>query len=108
MDIKDDCPKAQWKIEKRTRNMFMYFVYTCDKCEKHCERLPTAKEKKIGMDNQELNKIIHDHLLPIQQSFKSYEKLAGNGFHFSHQIFRKCALHIQEVIEIVKELAEEK
>ena len=59
------------------------------------------------MDNKELNRLIHDDLIPKQQMFKSYEALAGNGFHFSHQIFRKVALSIQEVIDIVRSLTNE-
>jgi hypothetical protein len=56
------------------------------------------------MDNKEIHDLIHNELIPIQQSFKSYEHLAGSGFHFSHQIFRKCVLHIQEVIDMARSL----
>jgi len=56
------------------------------------------------MNNQEINDLIHKKLLPKQQSFKEYEKLAGNGFHFSSQVFRDCVKDIQEVIDIAREL----
>jgi hypothetical protein len=59
------------------------------------------------MNNEELNRIIHSELIPIQNSFKSYQQLAGNGFHFSPEIFKKCIKNIQEVIEITRSLAKE-
>jgi len=60
------------------------------------------------MDNQELNSIIHDRLLPLQGKFKQWEGLAGNGFHFHPKTFRNAVESIQEVIEMVRELAKEK
>jgi hypothetical protein len=55
------------------------------------------------MDNKEISRVIHEELIPIQQSFKSYEQLASNGsYHFDPKIFRKCCLKIQEVIDILR------
>jgi hypothetical protein len=63
---------------------------------------------KIGMEVKELDKIIHNDLLPIQQAFKSYEQLACNGcFRFDPKIFRKCSLKIQLVIDTARQLTKE-
>jgi hypothetical protein len=61
----------------------------------------------IYMDNgNSIDKIIHEELLPLQQSFKSYEILAVNSsYRFDPKVFRKCAVKVQEVINIARELA---
>jgi hypothetical protein len=58
------------------------------------------------MNYENLNNVVHK-LVSKQQVFKEYEKLAGNGFHFSPQTFRDCARIIQETIEIARGLSEE-
>jgi len=56
--------------------------------------------------NEQLDEIIHSQLLPIQQSFKSYELLATNSsYRFDPKIFRKCVTKLQEIINIARELA---
>ena len=60
------------------------------------------------MNTQEVDKLIHEELLPIQQMFHSYELLANNGmFRFSPSVFKKCAIKIQVVIDNARELAKE-
>jgi len=59
------------------------------------------------MDNKELDRIIHETLLPIKQSFVSYQQLANGNFRFDPKIFRRCAVHIEEVITIVRNLTQE-
>lgn len=54
-----------------------------------------------------LSELTHK-ILPLQQMFHSYEKLANNSFfHFSPHIFKKCAMKCQELIELTREIAEE-
>jgi len=60
------------------------------------------------MNTQEVNKLIHEELLPIQQMFHSYELLANSGmYRFSPSVFKKCAVKIQVVIDNARELAKE-
>lgn len=55
------------------------------------------------MDNQRIDKLVHEELLPIRQMFLSYFKLAYNpSVHIDPKVFKKCALKIEEVITIVK------
>ena len=53
-----------------------------------------------------INEFCHQ-ILPIQQMFHSYEKLANGNFRFSGATFKKCALKCQELIEIARQLSEE-
>lgn len=56
--------------------------------------------------NEQINNIIHNDLIPIQQIFRNYEKLSHNpSFYFNGEIFRECALKIEEIIEILREFA---
>ena len=58
--------------------------------------------------NDRIDDFIHNELIPIQQMFKSYEELCYNpSFHIDGKIMRKCALKVQEVINIARELAKE-
>jgi len=59
------------------------------------------------MKNEELDKIIHNKLLPLQQRFLSYEKLANGSFYFDGKHFSKAAESIQEVIDIVRDITTE-
>jgi len=59
------------------------------------------------MENKELDEIIHNKLLPLQQRFLSYEKLANESFRFDSKHFQKAAESIQEVIDIVRSLTKE-
>jgi len=61
------------------------------------------------MDNcREIDKVIHDQLVPLQQMFKSYEQLAHNSFyHISPKVFKKCYVEIQTVINIARDLTKE-
>ena len=64
------------------------------------------EDKFIPIKNEEINKIIHDELIPIQQIFRSYERLSTNSsFHFDGKIFKKCIFKIQDVIEIARRLS---
>jgi len=55
-----------------------------------------------------IDEIIHKELLPIRQMFISYEQLTHNpSIHFDSKIFRKCAIKIEEVITIARDLAKE-
>jgi len=55
------------------------------------------------MDNQRIDKLVHEELLPIRQMFLSYSELAYNpSVHIDPKVFKKCALKIAEVITIVK------
>jgi len=56
------------------------------------------------MVKEELKKILNDELYPAKQMFMTYEKLAGNGFHFSHKSFRKCVATTERIIQIIKNL----
>ena len=58
------------------------------------------------MDNLELNEIIHHKLLPLQQRFLSFEKLANSEFRFSSHHFSKAVESIQEVIDFARTLTE--
>lgn len=59
-----------------------------------------------GTMYQGLDAIIHKELMPIQQSFKSYEELAKSGsYRFDPKIFRRCATKIQDVITIARKMA---
>lgn len=55
--------------------------------------------------NEELNDLIHQRLLPIQQRFLSFEKLANGEFRFEPKHFRKAVEGIQEVIDIARGLS---
>jgi len=59
------------------------------------------------MIKEELQKILNDELYPAKQMFLTYEKLAGNGFHFSHKSFQKCVAITEKIIQRVKELLNE-
>jgi len=52
----------------------------------------------------DLDKLIHDDLLPLRQSFLSYEQLANGSYRFDAKIFRKAAQKVQVVIEIARGL----
>ena len=55
---------------------------------------------------EELNKIIHEELLPLRQAFLSYEQLSHNpSMRVDPKIFRKCAVKIDKLIIIARELA---
>ena len=54
-----------------------------------------------------VSELIHSRLLPLQQMFHSYEKLANGNYRFSSKIFKKCALAIGELIEVARDLTEE-
>jgi hypothetical protein len=41
-----DCPNEIPKVEKRVNNRIPYYVMVCSECEKRCERLPTAEERR--------------------------------------------------------------
>jgi hypothetical protein len=53
-----------------------------------------------------INELTHQ-ILPIQQMFISYQKLANGNFRFSGATFKKCAMKCQELIEIAREISEE-
>jgi len=55
----------------------------------------------------DLDKLIHDDLLPLRQSFLSYEQLANGSYRFDAKIFRKAAQKVQVVIEIARSLTVE-
>ena len=55
----------------------------------------------------DLDKLIHDDLLPLRQSFLSYEQLANGSYRFDAKIFRKAAQKVQVVIEIARTLIKE-
>ena len=55
----------------------------------------------------DLDKLIHDELLPLRQSFLSYEQLANGSYRFDAKIFRKAAQKVQVVIEIARSLTVE-
>jgi len=52
----------------------------------------------------EINKIIHDELIPIQQQLKSYEQLANGEFRFTTKQFKKAIKSIQKVIDLLREI----
>ena len=54
-----------------------------------------------------LNDIIHNKLLPLQQRFLSFEKLANSEFRFSSHHFSKAVESIQEVIDFARTLTKE-
>lgn len=57
---------------------------------------------------EQINKIIHDELIPIQQMFISFEGLAHNPtFHFKPEQFKKCALKTQVLIDEYRNLVSE-
>ena len=51
--------------------------------------------------------IIHRELVPLQQTFRSWEQLANGSFRFDPKTFRKAALKVQEVIDIARQLTED-
>jgi len=54
-----------------------------------------------------IDKLIHEELLPIRQMFVSYTQLSHNpSIHISPKVFTKCAVKIEEVILIAREMAE--
>ena len=54
-----------------------------------------------------IDKLIHEELLPIRQMFISYTQLSHNpSIHINPKVFTKCAVKIEEVILIARELAE--
>ena len=54
-----------------------------------------------------IDKLIHEELLPIRQMFVSYTQLSHNpSIHISPKVFTKCAIKIEEVILIAREMAE--
>ena len=54
-----------------------------------------------------IDKLIHEELLPIRQMFVSYTQLSHNpSIHINPKVFTKCAVKIEEVILIARELAE--
>ena len=55
----------------------------------------------------DLDKLIHDELNPLRQSFLSYEQLANGSYRFDAKIFRKAAQKVQVVIEIARTLIKE-
>jgi len=58
--------------------------------------------------NEKIDEIIHKELLPALQMFVSYEQLSYNpSYHFTPKIFKKCALKIQELIDLARQLTEE-
>ena len=59
------------------------------------------------MGNLELNEIIHHKLLPLQQRFLSFEKLANGEFRFTGKHFSTAVESIQEVIDIARNLTKE-
>lgn len=52
----------------------------------------------------EVMKCLHE-LVAIQQTFKSYERLANGEYRFHASQFKKAALKIQEVIDMGRHLA---
>jgi hypothetical protein len=55
----------------------------------------------------DIDKLIHTELLPLRQSFLSYEQLANGSYRFDAKIFRKAAQKVQVVIEIARSLTTE-
>ena len=54
-----------------------------------------------------IDKLIHEELLPIRQMFISYTQLSHNpSIHINPKVFTKCAVKIEEVILIAREIAE--
>ena len=54
-----------------------------------------------------IDKLIHEELLPIRQMFVSYTQLSHNpSIHINPKVFTKCAVKIEEVILIAREIAE--
>jgi len=52
-----------------------------------------------------IDKIIHEEMLPIRQMFVSYSELAKNPLiHFDPKVFKKCAMKIEELIGILREV----
>ena len=53
-----------------------------------------------------IDKLIHEELLPIRQMFISYTQLSHNpSIHINPKVFTKCAVKIEEVILIAREMA---
>ncbi|MBM4137340.1 MAG: hypothetical protein FJ241_10990 [Nitrospira sp.] len=58
--------------------------------------------------NEKIDELIHKELIPMQQMFISYEQLSFNpSYRFNGKIFHKCALKIQQIIDLTRELAKE-
>jgi hypothetical protein len=56
------------------------------------------------MTNKQLDLVLHE-LVAIQNTFRSYEKLANECFRFRpKEHFRKCVIKIQTVIDHGREL----
>ena len=52
-----------------------------------------------------IDKLIHEELLPIRQMFISYTQLSHNPLiHINPKVFTKCAVKIDEVITICREV----
>lgn len=55
-----------------------------------------------------IDELIHKELLPIRQMFVSYTQLAHNpSIHIDPKVFTKCAVKIEEVITICREIGGE-
>lgn len=59
------------------------------------------------MTNAELDKVIHD-LIAIQNTFRSFEQLTNENFHFRpKEHFHKCVLKIQTIVDHSRSLTKE-
>lgn len=54
----------------------------------------------------ELDKVIHEQLIPLQGKFRSWLELANGNFRFEPKTFHKAIEAIQRVIDIARELEE--
>ena len=55
----------------------------------------------------ELDKVIHEQLIPLQGKFRSWLELANGNFRFEPKTFHKAIEAIQRVIDIAKQHKEE-
>lgn len=55
----------------------------------------------------EIDKIIHQDLIPLQGKFRSWLELANGNFRFEPKTFHKAIEAIQKVIDIARDLAKE-